>query len=129
MPLTLSKNERLHRIRAIHTLFSEGKTFSVYPFKLTWMKSDGDAGDLHQVMISIPKTVHKKSSDRNLIRRRIREVYRQNKSILYHGCREHSPALIFCITCFSKEILTYRAIHDKINLLLQRLHEECEKSL
>ena len=129
MPLTFSKNERLRGFRTIRFLFTEGKTFYVPPFKVTWMKTAEEAEGSHQTMISVPKAIHKKSTERNLIRRRIREAYRFNKSVLDKIGREHSQPLSFCITYISKEILNYSAIHDKINLLLQRLNEECEKSL
>lgn len=129
MPRTFSKNERLYGFRTIQLLFIEGRSFSVPSFRVTWMRTSTGPAAFHQVMISVPKAIHKKSSDRNLIRRRIREAYRLNKSILQKSGCEHSPPLSFCITCTSKEILNYSTIHDKINLLLQRLNEECEKSL
>lgn len=129
MPLTFSKNERLHGYRAIRFLFAEGRSFHQSPFRVTWMIAAGDLPAFNQVMISVPKAIHKNSFERNLIRRRIREAYRLNKSVLQKSGREHPPALSFCITYTSKEILNYSAIHDKINLLLQRLNEECEKSL
>ena len=129
MSLTFSKNERLSGFRSIRLLFNEGKTFFLLPFRVTWMKTAEDAGGGHRVMISIPKAIHKKSTDRNLIRRRIREAFRHNNSILCKSGGEYSQPLSFCITYTSKEILNYSAIHDKINLLLQRLNEECEKSL
>ena len=126
MPLTLFKNERLSEFRFIRMLFAEGKIFSVPPLKVTWLKSGEKKGPFHQVMISVPKAVHRKSTDRNTIKRRIREAYRQNKSILYDDVSAAASQLIFCITYTSKEILTYSIIQDKIILLLRRLKEECE---
>ncbi|MCX6281042.1 MAG: ribonuclease P protein component [Bacteroidetes bacterium] len=127
MPLTFSKNERLHELRFIRSLFERGRVFSNQPLKITWMKIHEKTGPFCQVMISVPKAVQRKSVNRNIIRRRLREAYRLNKSILYTDPPPGLPNLVFCLTYTSKEILTYRSIHDKIILLLRRLKEECEK--
>jgi len=128
MSLTFIKNERLHEFRLIRKLFSEGKNFSVPPLRVIWMKSDPANEPLHQVMISVPKAIHRNSTHRNTIKRRIREAYRLNKPMLYDSLPEDANPIVFCITYTSKEILSYRAIQDKIILLLRRLKEECEKS-
>ncbi|MCX6283098.1 MAG: ribonuclease P protein component [Bacteroidetes bacterium] len=127
MPFTFSKNERLHEFRLIRALFSSGHTFSIPPLKVTWMKSEAQSGSSDRVLISVPKAIHRKSTERNLLKRRIREAYRINKSMLSDEGPASISDLCFCITYTSKEILTYKAIQDKIILLLRRLKEECEK--
>jgi len=127
MVLTLSKDERLHEFSIIRTLFAEGKVFSVQPFRVTWLRLSGDGKVKDQLMISVPKAIHRKSTDRNLIRRRIREAYRLNKQVLGERLTGGDIPLAFCLTYTSKEILSYSAIQDKIILLLRRLKEECEK--
>ncbi|MCX6287429.1 MAG: ribonuclease P protein component [Bacteroidetes bacterium] len=124
---TFSKNERLHEFRLIRTLFAEGRVFSIPPLRVTWMRFKEQSGPLFQIMISVPKAIHRKSTDRNIIKRRIREAYRLNKSILPNEGSTTVSQISFCITYTSKDILTYRAIQDKIILLLRRLKEECEK--
>jgi len=127
MSFTFLKNQRLHEFRLIRSLFTGGKVFFFPPLKITWLKFREPTLPSHQVMISVPKAIHRRSTDRNLIKRRIREAYRLNQSILAYKDLAKPPYLAFCITYTSKEILTYSAIQDKIILLLQRLKEECEK--
>jgi ribonuclease P protein component len=127
MPLTFSKNERLHELRSIRILFAEGKFFSIPPLKVAWLNFKENTRTSCRLMISVPKAMQKKSTDRNILKRRIREAYRINKSILNDSGSAKPAQLTFCITYTSKEILTYRAIQDKIILLLRRLKEECEK--
>jgi len=127
MPFTFTKNERLHEFRLIRLLFAEGSDFSVPPFKVTWLKPGKHPGPAFQLMISVPKALHRKSAERNLIRRRIREAYRSNNQQLFESNPSPDEFLVFCITYTSKEILSYSAIQDKIILLLRRLKEECEK--
>ncbi len=127
MSFTFNKNERLHEFRLVRMLFTDGHALSVPAFKVTWLRFRNQTLPFPQVMISVPKVIQRKSTDRNTIKRRIREAYRLNKSILYDGGSSKPPDLIFCITYLSKEILPHRAIQDKIILLLRRLKEEYEK--
>ncbi len=127
MPLTFSKNERLHEFSLIRALFSTGRTFTIHPLKVTWMKTEAQPGASCRILISVPKAIHRKSTERNLLKRRIREAYRLNKSVLSGHGPSGISSLGFCITYTSKEILNYKAIQDKIILLLRRLKEECEK--
>lgn len=127
MALTFSKNERLHEFSLIRRLFSGGKVFSVPPMRVTWMKSADHEESFNKVLVSVPKAIHARSTDRNKIKRRIREAYRLNKSILNETGSAETWKLVFCLTYTSKELLSFSVIQDKIILLLRRLKEECEK--
>jgi len=98
----------------------------MHPLKVTWMKTDAQPGPYNRILISVPKAIHRRSTDRNLLKRRIREAYRLNKSALCGEGPSGISSLGFCITYTSKEILSYKAIQDKIILLLRRLKEESE---
>jgi len=128
MSFTFTKNERQHEFRLIRQLFAEAHPFFIHPFKVTWLKLKRiEVPATYQLLISVPKAVHRKSTERNFIRRRIREAYRLNKSILYENNPAKDTLVVFCITYTSKELLSYSEIQDKIILLLRRLKEEGEK--
>jgi ribonuclease P protein component len=123
---TFKKNERLSETRIIGNLFKNGHSFNIHPLRVTWIRIDDKTTQLPQVMISVPKAVHPLAHNRNMVRRRIREAYRLNKSDLGDPPSEKVSKLAFCITYTSKEILSYSEIRHKIILLLRRLKVEGE---
>jgi ribonuclease P protein component len=80
-----------------------------------------------QVLMSVPKYNFKKAVDRNLLRRKMKEVYRKNKSILYDYLTPKEQQMALCISYSDKEIVPFSLIQEKIILLLQRLILENEK--
>jgi ribonuclease P protein component len=127
MKQSFTKEERLCSRRIISALFSDGQTFHVRPFRVTWMRYPLGVKAPVQVMMSIPKKNFTKAVERNLIRRRMKEAYRLNKQILYSTLSGTTHQIALCITCMAKEIVAFDLIESKIILLLQRLIEENEK--
>jgi ribonuclease P protein component len=127
MKQTFSKDERLCSRRLISQLFSQGETFHVKPFRVTWMRLPSQDLTPAQVLMSVPKYNFRKAVHRNLIRRRMKEAYRLNKQPLCDQLAGTGHLLVFCITYTAKEIMDYDLIQAKIILLLQRLIVANEK--
>jgi ribonuclease P protein component len=126
---TFKKEERLCSKKIIGELFSEGYTFYKYPFLVKWSINDNPADLKATLLINVSKKHHKRSVDRNLIKRRIREAYRKNKNILYDYLNENNINLVFSLIYNSKEIALYKEIELKIILILQRFQKEYEKTV
>ena len=111
MKNTFKKAERLSKKKHIQELFDKGSSFYSYPFKTFFLPSKelNPKPEFHQVLISVPKRYFKKAVDRNLLKRRIREAYRLNKSIL-----GDSDKLLIAYIYISKEILAYAEIEKKL---------------
>ena len=62
--------------------------------------------------------------DRNLIKRRIREAYRLQKSNLESFLESKNKQLNIAIVYQEEKILGYKNLETKINLLLNRLIKE-----
>jgi len=124
---TFNKKERLSRHALIRKLFTEGHSFILYPFRVTWLHPEEPLLSSLQVLICVPKSNLRLAVDRNKIKRRIREAYRLNKNILKGSKSKILRPMILCVSFTAKEILPSSIIQEKIILILQRLIKENEK--
>ncbi len=121
MKQTLKKYERLASKKEIAALFKSKHTLFVYPFKVFFT---GNQNTRHQILISIPKKNIRQAVKRNLLKRRIRESYRKNKTILYPHENTISSHLNIALVYIAKEPLPYAYIDKKINVILQEIAYE-----
>ena len=77
--------------------------------------------ETNQILFSVSKKKLKKSVDRNLIKRRMRESYRLNKQILgeINGGKK-----IIGLIYVSSEIVTFQVIENKIKKILTTIKEK-----
>jgi ribonuclease P protein component len=125
---SFGKSERLSGQKLIDTLFSDGKSYVVPPFRIVWFKYEITGVFPVRLLISVSKKKIKKAVDRNLIKRRIREAYRKNKSELYNFLNRKNSQCAMAVLYNTDVILTSREIEEKIILLLHRFQTEYEKS-
>ena len=128
MKQTLNRNERLHSKKLIDQLFEKGDSFFVYPFKVFTLKAEPNLPYPAQLFISVPKRNIKKATDRNRIKRLIREAYRLNKTIIAGQPKSRGNQLVFGLIYTQKTILSFAEIERKIILILQRLNEQDEQA-
>ena len=114
MAFTFSKDEKLKSKKAFEKLFSEGKSFSQYPLRIVYREVKAEH---HKIAISVPKKNFKHAVDRNLYKRRIREAYRLNKSILLDQPKKYELILIF----LSKKNVSFVEIETAVKGILTKL--------
>jgi ribonuclease P protein component len=119
---SFSKNERLCNKDKIDLIFSDGVKISDYPIKLKWIELKSQDNCL-QTLISVPKRRIPKASDRNSIKRLIRESFRLNKQHLIDQLTKKNISISLAIIYSHNKVLTYKQIHDKICLTLRRLSQ------
>ena len=124
MEQTFCKDERLSSRNLIKKLFDEGEKRFSYPFRVTYLNCEIPSKYPVQLLISVPRSLFKKASDRNRIKRLIREAYRRNKYILYDPLNRSNKQILLCLAYTSKEIVSFDIIKEKIIVLLQRLKED-----
>jgi ribonuclease P protein component len=125
MNFKLPKNERLHSQKLIKELFDKGSSFFLYPFKVIALDMPNAEKGTYQVLFSVSKKKIKKAVDRNLVKRRMKEAYRLNKSEILTS--PHHNKLIGLIYV-SSEIGTFQFIEQKIRKILTRIAESPESS-
>ena len=132
---SFKKEERLCNIKLIEKLYHNGSSFLVYPFRIIWISYDADLEIPVQVLISVPKKRFKRAVDRNLLKRRIREIYRLHKSEdLFPFLNERSEKIALGINYIGNEIAEYTSMEKKFNNAMLRLkknisEQPCSKSL
>lgn len=119
---SFNKEERLCNIKLIDKLYHNGSSFLVYPFRILWMPAAVDSVFPVQVLISVPKKRFKRAVDRNLLKRRIREIYRLQKSEeLFPFLNHRSEKIILSINYIGNEIAEYTFLEKKFMSAIQRL--------
>ena len=76
------KSERLKSRKQIDALFEGGKSFAVFPIRVTYQFAPSAEKAGLQVGVSASKRFFKKAVDRNRLKRLLREAYRLQKEDL-----------------------------------------------
>lgn len=127
---TFTKGERLTSKKEIERLFADGNGFNLYPIRAVWIFSiKENVGSPSQVLISVSKKKVKKAVTRNLLKRRIREGYRLNKSDFYSFLTKNNIDCSLALVYIASDIALYSEIEKKIILILKRLESEYENSI
>jgi ribonuclease P protein component len=120
---TFPKAERLCGKTAIDKLYAEGKTFLSYPVRIVFRASPKDEV-LARCLITAPKKKFKHATDRNRIKRQIREAYRKNKHDLYQSLEEKDYQLHLAINYIGDKIESTGFVEKKIKAALVKLVEQ-----
>lgn len=114
---TLKREERLRGNISTGRLFSQGQSGFIYPFRYYFITDDAEAATA-SILVSIPKKLFKRAVKRNLLKRRTREAYRLNKSILLSSEYSYTKATNIAFVYAAKEALDYGIIENGIKRIL-----------
>ena len=118
------KEERLCNKRHINALYQSGSSFLLYPFKVIFLPCQEIAVPI-QVLIAVPKRRFRRAVDRNLLKRRIRECYRLQKSSLHSLLS--GPPLLLSLQYVGNKIEDYPTISKKMDAVFIKLQDEYAK--
>lgn len=107
---SFKKAERLTGTDEINRLFMQGKSFLVFPFRVSYRTSESAQPYPVKVLIGVKKKTHKRAVKRNLIKRRGKEAYRLHKAELYNALEKNGLSIHLGLIYISPDILDYHTI-------------------
>ena len=125
---TFRKSEHLKRKLLIQEVFSNGDSHNAYPYRLLYKEAEVPSNYPAQLGISVPKKRKKNATDRNRIKRYVREAYRKNKHDLYQALENEEKQYILFIIYIGKDDVDYAKTEEKIIVLLQSLVHKLSKN-
>lgn len=125
----LNRAEKLKSRKEIERLFAEGKSFSAFPLRVSYLsapKAEGEAAV--RLGVTVSRRNFKHAVDRNRIKRLLREVYRLQKHPLIQRLEEANKTLQVFIIYTGREMPDFYLLKEKVQKLLARLAEESLKT-
>lgn len=126
MKFTFPKKERLCRKKLIGSLFTSGVSFTVFPFRIIYILDFECNNNPLQVLFSVPKKRLKRAVQRNLVRRRAKEVFRLNKHLLCEQIPENHK-LILAFVYIDDNIQSYNCIKKGVIKGVEKLSSTFDK--
>jgi ribonuclease P protein component len=123
---SFQKAERLCSKKIIDKLFQKGETIFVFPVKIVYIETELPSNFPVQAAFTVGKRNFKRAVQRNLIKRRMREVYRLNKHKFYDEIGERQIAVFFIFT--GKTIPEYKQIETAVKKGIKNLLSELNTS-
>jgi len=113
---TLPKGERLCGKKAVSLLIEKGRWGATEHIRYCALKTPGGESTGNRMMVSVSKKFFKRAVRRNLLKRRMREAYRLNKSIL-----PADGGIDVLFSYSKKEIADFSVIEKEIRHILEHL--------
>ncbi len=116
----LKEDDKLKSRKTIEALFREGKSFSNFPFRVCWQNKIAEQSEL-KAGFTVSTKNFKKATDRNRIKRLIREAYRLQKNSLQEKVvlKNYSLYIFFIYT--GAELPKYELVFLRVQTILKRL--------
>lgn len=124
MKFTFHKKDKLKSKKLIEKLFLEGRSISVYPLRLVYLKTEHSDDAKIKAGVSVSKRNFRKAVERNRIKRLLREAYRLNKATIFNNITTSYALMILYI---GKDGTDFASINTKLKQLLSNFTEKVSK--
>lgn len=123
----LKKDDRLKSRKAIELLFAKGKSFSNYPFRILWLNTENETG--LKAGFSASSKNFKKATDRNKIKRLMKEAYRLQKNDLQFQLIAVNKGINLFFIYTGKDVPAYDLIFEKTETVLKRIIKLADENI
>jgi ribonuclease P protein component len=121
------KEERLCSKATIEALYANGKSVAAYPLRAVYLPLEADEkAPAASILIAVSKKRFKHATDRNLVKRRLREAYRLNKHILVDAlhAQETPQKMALAFIWLDSKRHDTREVAQKVKKLLHHIAED-----
>jgi len=120
----LGKKERLKSRKQIESLFAKGKSFAVFPLRVTCIFEPEEKEPFAQIGVTASKRYFKKAVHRNRLKRLMREAYRLQKKDLVEALQRTCKKGHVFFMYTDKTIASFEVIKTAMNHCLARLQQK-----
>jgi ribonuclease P protein component len=127
------KEERLKSLKKIQSVITNGRVMRFGCIKVHWMlipiedEFTNNASSLLKAGFSVPKKKINHAFGRNLIRRKMKEIFRLHKEFLYKYIPKEKQLLMFFIYQ-SNQNIDYKVIEDNLLKTLRKIQENTTRN-
>jgi ribonuclease P protein component len=123
----LRKEHKLKSRKAIEALFSKGKSFTNFPFRICWQFVTDEAGI--KVGFTASSRNFKNATDRNRVKRLMREAYRLQKNELQESIQSQNKGMHLFFIFIGKEVPVYELVFEKMTTVLKKLLKTASENI
>lgn len=127
------KREHLKSKSAIDNLYANGSSVTAFPLRAVFLSSKAEPdAPTAAILISVAKRRFRHAVDRNLMKRRIREAYRQNKQPfieeLQKSDKQMAVAILYIDNRHSSTQFLQRKMQKLLSAIIDKEQKVCENS-
>lgn len=128
LSFAFGRHERLKSDVLISRLYTEGKSISKYPIRLTYLIHTQDFYSDSSVKVSINagKKGLRLAVNRNRMKRLLREVYRHNKHPFINFAKKHNCCISMGVVYVGTQLSDYQTVERVFVKVLRRVMEAVE---
>lgn len=122
-----TKKERVTGEKRIEALFTKGRSFMSYPFRIVYLETAQYGSMPLSILISIPKKRVKSAVDRNRMKRLGREAYRLNKHLFLPNGLAENEHLDVAFIYVADKLSDYATVEKGIRKAIKELNHRIEE--
>jgi ribonuclease P protein component len=126
MRFLFRKNEKITSEKEIALIFTDGVTNFIHPIKVLFLLNTNPTSEC-KVLITVSKRYLKNASDRNMVKRRLREAYRLNSLNFKSRLVEKNTSASIAFIYTSSKIVAYKKIEEIVKRHLSIIINIIEK--